>query len=230
MARNNNRVLVIDMDPQGNCSMFFVPDIYSVPITIRNVLLEEIPIKKAVQSTKFKNIDIISSNLMFSGLDAKLAGSIDAQYLLRDNLEELKSKYDFCLLDCPPSLGLSTQMSLVAANYYLIPTEAKSWSVDGSAQLVSFVNEKIRKRMNPELKFLGIVINAFKVHRRIEQNMRTIIRRQYEADVFDLEIRDLNAYSIAAERKFMVVNSRKYPLEAQAIKNFYKEIMLRVQV
>lgn len=134
MARNNNRVLVIDMDPQGNLSSFFVPDIYSVQTTIRSVLLDEVPIRKSIQSTKFKNIDIVSSNLSFSGLDAKLAGSVDAQYLLRDNLEELKSKYDYCLLDCPPSLGLATQMSLVAANYYLIPTEAKSWSVKVAVQ------------------------------------------------------------------------------------------------
>jgi len=125
MNRNDRKVLCIDLDPQGHLSDFFVPDIYAVPVTIRSVLIDEQPIQKAIQHTKFKNIDVISSNVQLSDLDSHLAGQDDAQYLLRDNLELLNKRYDYVLLDCPPFLGRATRMALVASTHFIIPIEAQ---------------------------------------------------------------------------------------------------------
>ncbi|MBU1180485.1 AAA family ATPase, partial [Patescibacteria group bacterium] len=136
LSEKNKRLLLIDLDQQGNLSSSFLENIYTLEFTIVNLFLDnDIDIAKVIQKTSFQNIDIVPSNIDLSKIDLHLAGEPDAQYFLADKLKDLKGGYNYIIIDCPPSLGLATRIGLVAADEVIIPLECQEWAVKGTAYL-----------------------------------------------------------------------------------------------
>ena len=125
LAEEDKRILLIDLDQQGNLSFAFLDNIYTLRSTVADIFLDNgTPISEVIQKTFFLNIDIIPSNVDLSKIDLQLAGEPDAQYFLADKLKEIKDDYDYIIIDCPPSLSLATRIGLVATDEVIIPQKS----------------------------------------------------------------------------------------------------------
>ena len=225
-AELGKKVLVIDLDQQGNLSSIFLDNIYTLEHTIADLFFnEEFSIKKALVETDIPNIHLIPSNLDLSNIDIQLAADPEAQYLLTEKIQPIRDQYDLVLIDCPPSLGLATRSGLVAADGVLIPLEAAEWAARGSTHLKAAM-AKIRKRANPRLKLLGYVINRFDGRRKLEQDYLSTLQEVHQGKVFKAVIKDSVKYSqsISERRKpiTMYMPTSEY---AEAIRLLTQEII-----
>ncbi len=229
LSEMGHRVLLVDMDQQGNLSSSFLDNIHALEHTVAELLIEDdIDIRKVIRQTRIPNIDILPANLSLSDLDVKLAGDDDAQYYLLEALEEVDSHYDYIIIDCPPSLGRATRLALIAANGLLVPIECQEWAVKGSSQLESYV-EKVKQRANPNLEILGFVINKLDPRRSIEATYNKVLREKYPDKIFKTEFHNNVQYTEAATAKKPINYYLPSSKQAEAFREFIKEILDYVQ-
>ena len=227
LADAGKKILVIDLDQQGNLSSAFLQDIYSLSHTALNIFLEEgCSPEELIISTDQENIDLVPANLDFSSVDIQLATEMDAQFLLADWLEPMKNRYDYILMDCPPSLGLATRAALVASNAVIIPIECQEWSSRGSSHLRAAL-EKVKKRANPRLDILGYLISKFDCRRKLEKGYRQVLCETFGALVFNTAIRNSVRYSEASNAKTPITRYLPRSPHAQTYRELAEEIMKR---
>jgi chromosome partitioning protein len=229
LAEFGKKTLIIDMDQQGNLSSVFLDKIYDLPLTVADLLVEDS--EKAsliVKKTGFSNIDILPSNLALSDLDSRLAGDYDAQYYLAEGIEDIQNSYDYILIDCPPSLGIATRMSLLASQYVIIPIECQEWAVKGSRQIVTYI-ENVRKRANSKLTLMGFVLNKFDPRRSIETSYKEVLRENYGDKIFKTEFRNNVQYTEASTARQPITSYLPTSVQAKAYGEFAKEIMSYVE-
>ena len=197
LVESGKKLLLIDLDQQGNLSSAFINKIYDLKFTVTTLFLDdEVTLSMVIQKTSFKNIDIVPSNIEMSKIDLQLAGEPDAQYLLADKLKELDHDYDFIIIDCPPSLGLATRIGLVAANKVIIPLECQEWAIKGTAYLRGAIT-KIKKRANPNLEIMGYLINKYVSRRKLEDVYHENILKNFKDKVFNIELKNSVKYAEA---------------------------------
>jgi chromosome partitioning protein len=228
LVKAGNRVLVVDLDQQGNLSSVFAKNIHALKHTVADVLLNGVKTIDVIQKTPIENLDLLPANLSLSELDAKLAGDDDSQYYLVEAFKSIISNYDYILIDCPPSLGKSTRLALVAANGVVVPIECQDWAVKGSHQILAFV-ERVQQRANPKLRFLGFVINKFSPRRRAEQDYYRALKKQYGKLVFRTEFNDVAVFVEAAAARMPVTMYRPKSDIAKAFSKFSQELISHVK-
>lgn len=226
LAQADNRVLVVDMDQQGNLSSTFVNNIHTLDHTVADLLLDKngVSVDEVIQKTAFANIDVLPANLTLSDLDARLAGDDDAQYYLAEALSPLTNHYDWVLIDCPPSLGRATRMALVAADGVVVPIECQDWAFKGSQQILSFV-DRVKARVNTNLRFLGFVINKFSPARRLEQDFYAALKEQYVDQVFTTEFHNVVVFAEAAAARRPITHYRPKSEHAETFRKFALELI-----
>jgi len=224
-AEQGKRILLIDVDQQAHLSATLLDDIYSLPHTITEVLLDlELPIEKAVYPTAFSQISIIPANLGLGKIDLQLADDGDAQYYLADKLSAIADAYDVILIDCPPSLGLATRSALVAAHGVIIPLECQAWAAKATTLLLELIG-KIRRRANPHLKILGYLINKYSMRRRIEEDYRQMLYEQFGEHVFQTTIKDSAKYAEAVSLRKPITHYLPHSEQAEAFRALAKEVL-----
>ena len=181
------RVLLIDMDPQGSLAAGLGLEPDSLDMTIYNALLTpEMPIRRVIRPYQ-AYIDLIPANIDLASAEIELVAEIRRELILRRILEPLGSWYDFILIDCPPSLGLLTANSLCASQEVLIPLQCEYFAMRGIRLLLSTI-DKIKARLNPELRILGILPTMYAtgtIHaREVVEEMRAVFGEQ----IFDIVI------------------------------------------
>ena len=225
LAEKNKRILLIDLDQQGNLSSAFLDNIYNLKTTVTDILLDDnIAISEIIQKTSFQNIDILPSNIDLSKIDLQLAGELDAQYFLADKLKEIKDNYDYIIIDCPPSLGLATRIGLVAADQVIIPLECQEWAVKGTAYLRGAIT-KIKKRANPKLKVMGYLINKFAGRRKLEEVYRDTILESFKDKVFKVHLKNSVKYAETATFKKPITTYLPSSEQAEEYRKLAKEIL-----
>jgi len=225
LAEKNKRILLVDLDQQGNLSSALLDNIYNLKTTVADILLEnDMPLSKVIQKTSFQNIDIIPSNIDLSKIDLQLAGEPDAQYFLADKVKEIKDKYNYIIIDCPPSLGLATRIGLVAADQVIIPLECQEWAVKGTVYLRDAIT-KIRKRANPKLKIMGYLINKFAGRRKLEEVYRDAILKNFKDKVFKVGLKNSVKYAETATFKKPITTYLPSSEQAEEYRKLAKEIM-----
>jgi chromosome partitioning protein len=223
-AEKGIKVLLVDVDPQGSLSSTFIQDVYSLERTVKDVLLDpDLPASKAIQKTKFENIDVLPSSLALGQAELDLLSDKESIHLLADKLEEVKQGYGLILIDCQPSLGIFPRIALTASDYVLIPLECSSFAVKTTGFLLDMIGS-IRKKANPGLEILGFVLNRVDMRRRIEQDYGRLIREQFGNKVLKTELKNSSRYLEAASLKVPV--SLRYPKSEQAetYRNLFKEL------
>ena len=229
LSEQGKKILLVDMDQQGNLTSAFLSNIHKLPLTVCDLLVEDdVEILDVIKQTKIKNIDILPSNLSLSDLDTKLAGDDDAQYYLLEALEEIKTNYDFIIIDCPPSLGRATRMALVAAQSLILPIECQEWAVKGSSQLEAYV-ERVKKRANPDLKILGFVINKYDSRRAIESSYNEVLRKKYPDKIFKTEFHNNVQYTESATAKKPINYYLPKSKQAESFRKFIRELLPYVE-
>ena len=152
-------VLAVDIDPQGNLTIGFGIDVFSLTSTIYEVMVNGQPLAEIIKPVR-ENIHVAPTNINLSVADLQLAGEIRREDRLRDALAPVKERYDFVLIDCPPSLGLLTINALSAADQVLIPMACDYYSMVGVRLLLNTI-QRIQSRLNPRLKILGVLPTRF---------------------------------------------------------------------
>jgi chromosome partitioning protein len=183
----NKRVLLIDMDPQANATLHLDFKPFDLKASIVQVLLENDTANKIIQKTKFENLSLLPSAISLAGAEVKLVNAIARECLLKEAIKELR--YDFIFIDCPPSLGLLTVNSLVAAEWILIPLQAEFFALEGLSKLLETV-EVVKTRLNSELKLFGIALTIFNTRRRISYDVVGAIQEKFKSKVFETKIRN----------------------------------------
>lgn len=201
LAERNKRILLIDLDQQGNLSSIFFKDVYSLPATITDLLLTPAtPITETIYATPLPNIDIIPSNTNLNRIDTELASEPDAQYFLADSLKTVEPNYNIIIIDCPPSLGLATRIALVTTDHVIIPLECQEFSIKGNAHLTNVILD-IQRRVNPTLQISGYLISKFNQRRAIQQAYRKKIREIFKDKVFPVDLKDSVKYAETITKK-----------------------------
>lgn len=223
-AEQGKRVLVIDLDPQGNLSGLLCPT-PAPETTLYSVLVEDTPLAEAVHATEFENISLVSSSPRLQSIDALLQNEPDAQIRLTDAIQELagsNGRFDLVLLDCPPSLALTTRNALAAAHRVIIPLEADKFSIDGLDSLIRVV-DSMKRVVNPPLEIAGILISLFKGRRTIESLYEEALRNR-DLPVFATVIKDSVKYREAITARKPITYYKPTSEFADAFRHLTKEL------
>lgn len=160
LAVKGKKVLLIDIDPQGNSTSGLGIDKTKVDKSIYDVIINDVPIEETFVKTKVDNLLVSPSNIQLAGAEVELVSVISRETRLKFALENIKDSFDFIIIDCPPSLGLITVNSLTAADTILVPIQCEYYALEGLSQLMNTV-KLVQKLLNPNLKVEGVVLTMF---------------------------------------------------------------------
>ena len=181
LTMKEKKVLVIDLDPQGNATTGLgLSNNDSSEQTIYNVLNGKKNISDVIRKTSIKNLDLITSNVDLSGLEVETAGDTRRAFILKEQLvaylNDSRALYDYVLIDCPPSLSLLTIMALVASDSLVVPLQAEFFALEGLTQLMKTI-ERVKNNLNPDLTIKGILLTMYdkrnKLSSEVEEEARS---------------------------------------------------------
>ena len=188
LSQQNKKILVLDLDPQGNATTGLgLSNMENSSETIYGVLNGTKEINDVIKKTQFENLDIISSNVDLSGLEVETADDSNRAFLLKVKLTAYLNNsggiYDYILIDCPPSLSLLTVMALVCSNSLLVPLQAEFFALEGLTQLMKTI-ERIKVSLNPELSIRGILLTMFDKRNKLSSQVEKEARDYFNEKVY----------------------------------------------
>lgn len=186
LAELGKRVLLVDLDPQGNASTGIGVEAEDRLSTTYELLVEEAPLEDVIRSTEVERLDIIPANVDLSSADMELISNEKRSFLLHDALRQPSIDqfgYDYVLIDCPPSLNLLTVNAMVAAHSVLVPLQSEFFALEGLSQLMLSVRE-VRQTANPDLRIEGIVLTMFDKRNNLSQQVEDDARENLGDLVF----------------------------------------------
>ncbi|MBQ9590867.1 MAG: ParA family protein [Butyrivibrio sp.] len=160
LAEKGKKVLVIDTDPQGNTTSGLGLDKNEIENTIYELMIGESEIEEVIHNEAFENLDIIPSNVNLAAVEIELIDVEQKEYILKNAINKVKDKYDFIIIDCPPSLSMLTVNAMTTADTVLVPIQCEYYALEGLSQLVHTVN-LVKERLNPDLEMEGVVFTMF---------------------------------------------------------------------
>lgn len=160
LAAKGQKVLSIDMDPQGNMSSGLGIDKDNVDYTVYDLLIGEATIDQVLQKEAIENLDVIPANIDLSGAEIELLDTENKEYILRDEVLKIRSNYDYVIIDCPPSLSMLTINSMTTADTVLVPIQCEYYALEGLSQLIKTI-ELVKERLNENLEMEGVVFTMY---------------------------------------------------------------------
>ncbi|HEX2119247.1 MAG TPA: AAA family ATPase [Acidimicrobiales bacterium] len=176
------RVLVVDLDPQGNASTGLGINIRDLQGSMYDVILHDLPIEDCVEATSVRNLFCAPSSLDLAGAEIELVPAFSREQRLKRALEEVRNDYDFVLIDCPPSLGLLTVNGLAAATEVVVPIQCEYYALEGLGQLLRNVN-LVQKNLNPRLEVSAIVLVMYDARTKLADQVVSEVRAHFGAKV-----------------------------------------------
>lgn len=181
------KVLLIDLDPQGNTTSGVGINKKNLKATSYELLINETTADKAVIKTEFKNLSVIPSNISLAGAEFDLYQLDNREYRLKEQLAQIKADYDYIFIDCPPSLGMITVNALAAADAVIIPMQCEYYALEGLSQLMLTIR-KIKQLYNPELEICGILITMFNGRLILTMQVISELKKYYSDKLFKTPI------------------------------------------
>jgi chromosome partitioning protein len=226
LSERAKRVLLIDMDYQANLTTLFEGEEprFDTGGNIARVLLNQMPLSDAIYPTNLKHAAIVPADIDLALIDSRFANDLNAHFLLAELLEAQKKNFDYVLIDCPPNLLLGTRMALVASDAYLVPVGADRFSLR-AAMHVQDVVDTIRKRANPNLKLLGLVLSRVQ-RRRVSQDYIELFRQQFGKHLLNTQIKERAALQEAATKGVPITVYEPRDDPAQSFRELANEIGL----
>lgn len=187
LAFQDQRVLLIDLDPQGNASSGLGIDRGAIEVSIYDVLLKESPLEDAIEPTSVRNLFLVPATIDLAGAEIELVSMFSRETRLGNAIEEIGDDFDIVLIDCPPSLGLLTVNALTAAREVLIPIQCEYYALEGLSQLLKNV-DLVSANLNPELKVSGVVLTMYDGRTKLSKEVAEQVRKHFGEVAFDTVI------------------------------------------
>lgn len=160
LAEVGQRVLTVDIDPQGNTTSGLGVDKNTVDNSVYDLMLKECTIEECIIETEIENQSLVPSDVNLAGAEIELIGIEEKEYILKREVEKIADNYDFIIIDCPPSLNMLTVNALATANTVLVPIQCEYYALEGLSQLIRTIN-LVQERLNPDLEIEGIVFTMY---------------------------------------------------------------------
>jgi chromosome partitioning protein len=187
LAAVEKRVLLLDLDPQGNASTGLGIPRQSRSVSSYQVLIGEQPVGAAIVPTKVPHLAVVPASVDLSGAEIELVGAERREYRLREALAGVALPYDYVLIDCPPSLGLLTLNALVAAQAVLVPLQCEFYALEGLSHLVRTI-ERVKRHLNPALEIQGVVLTMFDKRNNLSDMVAADVRGHFGDKVYETVI------------------------------------------
>lgn len=225
LAKNGRRVLIVDLDPQGNSTSGLGLDKHSLNATLYDVLFSRTDATKATQKAGRDNLFLLPANAQLANAEVELVAEQARESRLKQVLVNLD--YDYILIDCPPALGLLTINALVAAQQVLIPVQAEYYALEGLSQLL-YVIQQVQAGLNPSLDILGVVLTLFDNRNALSGQVRAELEKHFGGKVFATVIPRNVRLAEAPSFGKTIIEHDKWSKGARAYKALAKELDKRV--
>lgn len=183
LAFKGKKVLIIDIDPQGNTTSGLGVDKKNISKSIYDVLINEEDIPNAIVDTVVENLKLCPSNIQLAGAEVELVSVISRETRMKVALEGIKDKFDFIIIDCPPSLGLLTVNSLTAADTVLVPIQCEYYALEGLSQLMNTV-KLVQRHLNTSLDVEGVVLTMFDARTNLSIQVVEEVKKYFKNKVY----------------------------------------------
>jgi len=187
LAIEGRRVLVVDCDPQGNTTTGFGIEKHGLQRDVYDVLLQEVSIDEVALRTEIETLTLVPATINLAGAEIELVSALSRETRLRQALMPIAPRYDYVLIDCPPSLGLLTINALTAAEEIIIPVQAEYYALEGLSQLTAVVR-RVREALNPTLHVSGVLVTMFDGRTRLAMEVLDELEKYFPQQMFKTQI------------------------------------------
>tara|TARA_Y100000590_G_scaffold92811_1_gene105040 strand:+ start:1027 stop:1827 length:801 start_codon:yes stop_codon:yes gene_type:complete len=228
LSFHNKKVLVVDLDPQGNATTGLGLSNNDETKTIYDVLNGNCSFEDTIKETKIKNLKLISSNVDLSGLEVETANENRRAFLLKDKIQNFydstQNDFSYIFIDCPPSLSLLTVMSLVVAKSIIVPLQAEFFALEGLSQLMKTI-DRIKVKLNPELEVRGVLLTMFDKRNKLSTEVDKEARKFFNEKVYQTVIPRNVRLSEAPSHGIPILIYDKLCAGSKSYSNFAEEFL-----
>jgi len=183
MALHKKKILLIDIDPQGNTSSGIGLNRSKVNRCIYDVLINQVPIKEIIMQTQIKKLYVLPSTIQLAGAEIELVNYISRENKLKHAIKPIRNDYEYIIIDCPPSLGLLTLNSLTAADSVIIPIQCEYYALEGIGQLLNTIN-LVRENLNSSLEIEGILLTMYDSRTNLSRDVIEEVKKCFRGNIF----------------------------------------------
>ena len=223
LAKKGKKVLMIDADPQGNGTSGLGAE-KDVKFSVYDVIINDIEIENTVQQTMIKNLDLCPSNINLAGAEVELVSMMSREFRLKEKIDNQKDKYDYIIIDCPPSLGLLTLNSFTSSDIVLIPVQCEYYALEGLGQLINTIN-LVKKHLNKDLEIEGALLTMFDIRTNLSNQVVREVNKYFENRVYKTVIPRNVRLSEAPSYGMPITVYDPRSKGARAYEKFAKELM-----
>ena len=231
LAKNKKRVLLVDFDPQGNATSglgFDKNDTKKLGTTMTEVILGTAEMASCIRPTKYKKYDLAPATPELANAEVEIANMSKRFVRLKDAINSVREKYDFVIIDLPPSLSLLTVNGMIASDYLLLPVQTEFYALEGVAQLLETI-KLVKKQANPNLKLLGVVATMYDKRTSLSSQVLTEIKKYFKELTFKTTIPRNVRVAEAPSHGVPVGDYDKFSRGAKAYKDLAKEVEARAK-
>ncbi|NMB41180.1 MAG: ParA family protein [Firmicutes bacterium] len=226
LAELGHKVLLVDIDPQGNATSGIGIDKKMIKRCIYDTLINEIPMEKVIYKSKQETLFVVPATIQLAGAEIELVTTISREIRLRSLIKPIKNQYKFIIIDCPPSLGLLTLNALTAADYIIVPIQCEYYALEGLGQLVNTIN-LVNKHLNASLKIGGVLLTMFDVRTNLSSQVAEEVRKYFGKLVFDSVVPRNVRLSEAPSFGEAIIDYDPRSKGAEVYKSLAKEVLSR---
>lgn len=187
LATSDRKILLVDLDPQGNATTGLGFSKSSLKKSVYNVMIDEEEVKDNILPTELENLSILPSNIDLAGAEVELVYKKSREKVLKAAIEKVRGDYDYILIDCPPSLGLITINALAAADSVIIPIQSEYYALEGLSQLMNTI-ALVRQHLNKALKVEGVVLTMYDGRSLISKQIAAEIKKYFTKKLYEIVI------------------------------------------
>ena len=183
LASLGQKVLALDLDPQGNLTSGLGVDKDEVESSVYDLIIGEAEIEECICKEVIENLDVLPSNINLSAAEIELIGVDDKEYIIKNAMESVKDNYDFIIIDCPPALSMLTINAMTTANSVLVPIQCEYYALEGLSQLIHTIN-LVQERLNPELYIEGVVFTMYDARTNLSLQVVENVKDNLEQTIY----------------------------------------------
>ena len=184
LAEQGKKVLLVDLDPQGNATSGVGVDKRDLENTVYELFVGRTTLDECLLETDFLNLSVLPANINLSGAEIDLIDMENREYHLKDILQQIKDDYDFILIDCPPSLNMLTVNAMTAADTVLVPIQCEYYALEGLSQLIHTIN-LVKKRLSPHLQLEGVVFTMYDARTKLSMQVVENVKQTLKENIYN---------------------------------------------